>query len=96
LCACTAPRGELERAQQIETEFGAELAQIEPMLERERPRGNEVLDEQAQAAKRAREPLPPPARDPGRQGAGEADDVKRLINPLRRPKGRGAVEQSVR
>ena len=31
-------RGELERAQQIETELGAELAQIEAALERERPR----------------------------------------------------------
>ena len=83
-------RGELDRAQQIETELGAELAQIEAALERERPRTGEDLDAEAQAAKRAREPLPPPARDPGRQGAGETEDVKRLINPLRgrRSKGR--------
>ena len=84
-------RGELDRAQQIETELGAELAQIEAALERERPRTGEDLDAEAQAAKRAREPLPPPARDPGRQGAGETEDVKRLINPLRgrkRPRGR--------
>ena len=76
-------RGELDRAQQIESELGAELAQIEAALERERPRTGEVLDAEAQAAKRAREPLPPPARDPGRQGAGETDDVKRVIGPLR-------------
>ena len=57
-------RGELDRAQQIETELGAELAQIEVMLERERAASDEVLDAEAQAAKRAREPLPPPARDP--------------------------------
>ena len=83
-------RGELDRAQQIESELGAELAQIEAMLERERPRTDEVLDAEAQAAKRAREPLPPPARDPGREGAGETEDIKRLINPLRgrRPRGR--------
>ncbi len=83
-------RGELDRAQQIETELGAELAQIDATLERERPRTNEVLDSEAQAAKRAREPLPPPARDPAREGAGETEDIKRLINPLRgrRPRRR--------
>ena len=82
-------RGELERAQQIESELGAELAQIEATLERERPRTDEVLDAEAQAAKRAREPLPPPARDPEREGAGETEDIKRLINPLRgRRRGR--------
>jgi hypothetical protein len=31
---------------------------------------------------RAREPLPPPTRDPAPEGAGETQDVKRLINPL--------------
>ena len=82
-------RGELDRAQQIETELGAELAQIEAALDRERPRTGEDLDAEAQAAKRAREPLPPPARDPGRQGAGETEDVKRLINPLRGAGDRG-------
>ena len=35
-------RGELERAQQIETELGGELAQIEVALERERPRTGEA------------------------------------------------------
>jgi hypothetical protein len=82
-------RGERDRAQQIETELGAELAQIEPALNRERPRTGGDLDAEAQAAKRAREPLSPPARDPGRQGAEETDDVKRLINPLRPRRGRG-------
>ena len=89
-------RGELDRAQQIETELGAELAQIEAALERERPRTGEVLDAEAQAAKRAREPLPPPARDPGRQGAGETEDVKRLINPLRGRRRQGAVGRDTR
>ena len=84
-------RGELDRAQQIESELGDELAQIEAALERERPRTGEVLDAEAQAAKRAREPLPPPTRDPAPESAGETEDVKRLINPLRgrrRPRGR--------
>jgi hypothetical protein len=83
-------RGQLERAQQIETELGAELDQIVATLERERPRTGEVLDADAQAAKSAREPLPPPARNPTREGAAETEDIKRLINPLRgrRPRGR--------
>ena len=82
-------RGELDRAQQIESELGAELAQIEAALERERRHIGEDLDAEAQAAKRVREALPPPARDPGGQGAGEAEEVKRLINPLRgRRRGR--------
>ena len=46
-------RGELDRAQQIETELGAELAQIEAALDRERPHTGEDLDAEAQAAKRA-------------------------------------------
>ena len=64
-------RGELDRAQQIEPALGAEFARIQATLERERPRAAEGLDGETQAAKRAREPLPP-ARDAGRQGAGEA------------------------
>ena len=76
-------RGELDRAQQIESELGAELSEIETALEGERPRAAEVLDAEVQAAKRAREPLPPPARDPGREDAGETEDIKRFINPLR-------------
>ena len=82
-------RGELDRAQQIERELGAELAQIDAALERERPTSGEDLDAEAQAAKRVREPLPPPARDPERQGAGETDDVKRVLGPLQRRRGRG-------
>ncbi len=62
-------RGELARAQQIETELGAELARIESALDRERPHAGIDLDAEAQAAKRAREPLAPPARDPGLQTA---------------------------
>jgi hypothetical protein len=82
-------RGELDRAQQIETELGAELAQIQAALEREQPRTGKDLDAEAQAAKRAREPLPPATWDPGGQGE-EETDVKRLINPLRgrRPRRR--------
>ena len=82
-------RGELDRAQQIETELGAELARIEAGLEREQPPTGEVPDAEAQAAKRAREPLPPPARDPGRERAGETDDVKRVLGPLQRRRGKG-------
>jgi hypothetical protein len=79
-------RGDVGRAQQIENELGAELAQIDATQEREQPRTGDVLDTEAQAANRAREPLPPAARDPEHEGAGETDDLKRLINPLR---GRG-------
>ena len=82
-------RGDLDRAQQIEEDLGAELAQIEATLERERRRVDGVLDDQAQTAKRVREPLPPPARDPGREIAGAPDGVKRLINPLRGRRRRG-------
>ena len=83
-------RGELERAQQIESDLGAELTLIDARFERERPRADEVLDAEAQAAKRAREPLPPPAWEPGREGPGETEHIKRLINPLRerRPRRR--------
>jgi hypothetical protein len=81
-------RGELDRAQQIESDLGAELSQIQAALDRARPRTGEDFDAEAQAAKRAREPLPPPAWDAGRHGAEETDDVKRLINPLRRRRGR--------
>jgi MobA/VirD2-like, nuclease domain len=82
-------RGELDRAQQIETEFGAELAHIEASLEREQPRACEDLDAEAQAARRTREPLPPPARAPAPPDAGETDDVRRVLGPLRRRRGRG-------
>ncbi len=84
-------RGEVDRAQQIETELGAELAQIEASLEGERATSGEDLDAEARAAKRAREPLSPPARDPAWQSPDNAENVKRLINPLRerkRPRGR--------
>ena len=83
-------RGELDRAQQIQSELGAELSQIETTLEREQPRRGEVLDAEARAAKRAREPLTPPARDPAREREEETEDIKRLINPVRgrRPRGR--------
>jgi len=82
-------RGELDRAQQVETNLGAELAEIKPTLERERPRVGADLDAEAQAAQCASKPLPPPARDPGRQGAGETEDVKRVLGPLKRRRGRG-------
>jgi hypothetical protein len=82
-------RGELERAQQIEIELGAELGQIEAALDRERPRTAEELDAETQAAKRAREPLPPPAPNPGRRGAGETADIERVLDSLHRLRGRG-------
>ena len=84
-------RGELDRAQQIEAELRGEFAQIEARLQHDRPQAKQDLDAEAQAAKRARDVLPLPAQDPGRQDVGDADDVKRLINPLRgrkRPRGR--------
>jgi hypothetical protein len=84
-------RGELDRAQQIEAELRGELAQIEARLQHDRPQAKQDLDAEAQAAKRARDVLPLPAQDPGRQDVGDVDDVKRLINPLRgrkRPRGR--------
>jgi hypothetical protein len=40
------------------------------------------LDPEAEGGKPTREPLPPAARDPGRYGAAEIDDVKRLVGPL--------------
>jgi hypothetical protein len=64
-------RGELDRAQEIESELGAELAQIQAALERERPHPGEDLDTEAHAAKRALDALPPPgpgSRSPGRGG----------------------------
>lgn len=82
-------RGELQHAQQIESELAAELTQIDASLERERPRAAEVLDADAQAAKRAREPLPPPARGPEREGAGETEDITRVLGPLPRRRRRG-------
>jgi hypothetical protein len=81
-------RGELDRAQQIETELGAELARIEAALERDQPQAGEDLDAEAQAVKRAREPLPPPTRDPGRASSDEGEKVKRVLGPLQRRRGR--------
>jgi hypothetical protein len=55
--------------QQIETELGTELAQIEATLERERSTSGEDLDVQAQAAKR-RDALPPRHGIPGDRARG--------------------------
>jgi hypothetical protein len=55
---------------QIETELGTELAQIEAALERERSTSGEDLDVQAQAAKRARDALPPRHGIPGDRARG--------------------------
>ena len=83
-------RGELERARQIESELGAQLAQIELALEHERPQLGENLDAESRTASRAREPQAPPTRNPRRDIVREADDVRRVINPLRgqRPRRR--------
>ena len=84
-------RGELDRAQQIKSELDAELTKINAVLEAGRRQSGEDLDHEAQAAARVREPLPSPARDRGQRSVDEAEDVKRLINPLRgrrRPRGR--------
>ena len=82
-------RGELDRAQQIETELGAELARIEAVLERDQPQAGEDLDAEAQAARRAGDPLPPPARAPDYPGPLDVDEVKRLTDPFRRRRGKG-------
>ena len=84
-------RGELERAQQIETELGAELAQIEATLERERPRsrrGPRRRGAGRQARPRAACRHPPGI--PNSRARGRPRTIKRLINPLRgrRPRGR--------
>ena len=90
LAACTAPAASSTAPSRSRPSSAPSSRRSKPGFERERPARDEDLDAEAQAAKRAREPLPPPARDPGREGAGEAEDVKRLINPLRgrkRPRG---------
>ena len=82
-------RGELDRAQQIETEFGGELMQIEAAL-RPRAAARERGPRRRGAGCRARpRAAAAPARDAGRQGAEETDDVKRLISPLRGRRRRG-------
>ena len=82
-------RGEFDRAHQIETNLGAELADIEATLELARPHGGAGVDAEAQAAQRASEPLPPPTRDRGRQGARETGDAERVLGPLQRRRGKG-------
>jgi hypothetical protein len=82
-------RGEHGRAQQIETELGAELARIEVTVKRERTPSGEHLDAEYQTAQRAREPLQPPSRAPGQQGAAKGEDPKRPIGPLKRRRRRG-------
>ncbi len=76
-------RGELERAHRSRASSALELAQIELALERERPLLGENLDAESRTASRAREPLAPPTRNPRRDIAGDAQDARRLINPLR-------------
>ena len=63
-------RGELDRAQQIETDLGAELAQIEAALERERHgrRGPRRRSAGRQARPRAAAAAGPGSRTPGRGG----------------------------
>ena len=70
----------------VEAEIGSKLARI-ATFEDERPQTGEVLD----AAKHARARLPPPARYPGQHRAGEAENLKRLVDPLRRKKRPTAV-----
>jgi hypothetical protein len=82
--------GELQRAQYIESELGAQLAQIERALEHDPPQSGENLYAESRTTCRAHEPPPPPTRKPKRDSIGEADDVRRAINPPRgsRPRGR--------
>jgi hypothetical protein len=64
-------RGELDRAQQIETELSAELTEIHAALERGRTPPARGMTPKDRRPGRVREPLPPPARDPGQQVAPE-------------------------
>ena len=84
-------RGELERAREIETDLHAELEQIRARIDADR-REPVALDAETEAAKRAREPLGPAARQAPERTA-DVDDieaVKRLIDPThrRRPRQR--------
>lgn len=72
--------GEFDCAREIEDELGAELAQIDATLKRERPRTGEVLDAEAPAA---REPQLP-ARDPGRQSARRGGGDQAADHPVAR------------
>ena len=53
---------------------------------------SEVLDDQAQAAKRVREPLPPPARDPGQRERRDRGHPAAGSIPLRGRRPKAAVE----
>jgi hypothetical protein len=76
-------RGDLARAQEIQSTLASELEQITARLDRERSHTGAELDPEAHTAERVREPLAALARDPSRQTTGEQEGVRRLINPLR-------------
>lgn len=84
-------RGELQRAHEIETDLHGELEQIRARIEADRPEPVAVeLDAEAEAARRARDPLGPATRQaPERPAAvDDVDAVKRLIDPTRRRRPR--------
>ena len=84
-------RGELQRAHEIETDLHGELEQIRARIEADRPEPAAVeLDAEAEAARRARDPLGPATRQAPKRPAAvdDVDAVKRLIDPTRRRRPR--------
>jgi hypothetical protein len=82
-------RGEVDRAREIETDLHDELEQIRARIDADRPESAE-LDAETAAAKRARQPLGPPTRQPSEPPT-DVDDVeavKRLIDLTRRRRPR--------
>jgi len=80
-------RGELQRAEEIETDLRRELEQIRARLDADRPDAGPVeLDAEAEAARRAREPLGPATLEApqGPVDVSDVEAVKRLIDPTRR------------
>ena len=84
-------RGELDRAQEIETDLYEELEQIRARINAGRPEAMAVeLDAETKVAKRARDPLGPATRQAPERTADvdDVDAVKRLIDPTRRRRPR--------
>jgi len=84
-------RGELDRAREIETDLQDELKRIRERINADRPAPVAAeLDAEAEAAKRASEPLGPATREPSERtvDSDDLDAVKRLIDPARRRRPR--------
>jgi hypothetical protein len=84
-------RGEVDRAQEVETELRDELERIGERIDPDRPESAGVeLDAETEAAKRATESLGPARREPQDRTADidDVDAVKRFIDPTRRRRPR--------